>query len=96
MPENVQIALIIAACLAVVACFVVALLRNKLHKGNLKVNRKGIQGSVETYTPPEQSVTKINGTKIKGNKNKITTSGGGQIEHTEIAGNENELKSGRG
>ena len=95
MSENVQIALIIAVSLVVVVCIVVALLKNKFHKGNLKVNRDGVEGSVETYTPPEPAITKISCTKIKGDKNIMTASDGGQIEQAEIEGNENKLKSGR-
>ena len=96
MTEKVQIALIIAVSLVVVVCVVVALLKNKFHKGNLKVNRESVEGSVETYPPPEESGSKITGTKINGDKNKITASDGSQIEDTDLIGNENELKSGSG
>ncbi|WP_417909148.1 hypothetical protein [Candidatus Electronema sp. PJ] len=65
-------------------------MKDKLQSGSFKVNKDGVQGGVATHEP---LVTKIVGTKIKGNNNELTASNGGQIEQTDIEGNKNQLKS---
>ncbi len=96
MTENVQIALIIAAALVLVVCAVVAMLKDKLRSGDIKVNRDGVQGRVETQTPAEPPGTKIIGTKIKGNENVVSARDGAQVEDSDIEGDKNRLNSGNG
>ncbi|RWX49157.1 hypothetical protein VT98_10742 [Candidatus Electrothrix communis] len=46
MSENVQLAFVIAVGLVIVVCVVVAVLKDELRSGNIKVNREGVEGSV--------------------------------------------------
>lgn len=90
MSDNVQIALIIAVALVLIAGIVVFVLKDKLHSGKIAVSKDGIKGGVETHGPP---ATKIVGAKIKGDDNNLAATNGGQIDKADIEGNRNRLKS---
>ena len=90
MSDNVQIALIIAVALVLIAGIVVFVLKDKLRSGKIAVRKDGIKGGVETHGP---SVNRISGVKIKGNENNLTATNGGQIDKADIEGNKNRLKS---
>jgi hypothetical protein len=89
--ENVQIALIIAGALAVIVAVVVFVLKDRLRSGNISVNREGVQVGGETHTPSEPLVTKITGTKIKGDENAVSARDGAQVEDSDIEGDKNRL-----
>ncbi|WP_339132624.1 MAG: hypothetical protein WGN25_10665 [Candidatus Electrothrix sp. GW3-4] len=59
MSEKVQIASVVAVGLVIVVCVVVAVLKDELRSGNIKVNREGVEGSVGPHGPAEEPVTSL-------------------------------------
>jgi hypothetical protein len=78
---------------------VVFVFRDKFQKGSIKLNQDGIQLDGENHPPsepPEPPVTKVTGTKIKGDENAVSARDGAQVEDSDIEGDKNRIGSSNG